>query len=151
VRRFRERNGIKAGTRAGDAAEAPALLANLAPISRDRLKQELQGYNLDDVYNAYACPPPRRLASLLSLVQYMTCRARCCRGEFATFYNIAPKRTLDTSRLSNAGGKKDRQRMSLLLLVRARCILVLAWPTTPGDALPRPVLTDLMRLCPVLC
>lgn len=41
----------------------------------------------------------------------------CCSGEFATFYNIAPKRTLETSRLSNAGGKKDRQRMSLLLLV----------------------------------
>jgi hypothetical protein len=65
VRRFRERNGIKAGTRAGDAAEAPALLANLAPISRDRLKQELQGYNLDDVYNAYTFPPrpPTSLAT----------------------------------------------------------------------------------------
>lgn len=31
--------------------------SNVAPTTRDRVKQELVGYNLDDIYNAYVAVP----------------------------------------------------------------------------------------------
>jgi hypothetical protein len=40
------------------------------------------------------------------------------RGEFGLYYNIGPKRTMSTAGVGRSqGGKRDRQRMSLLYLV----------------------------------